>query len=109
MKTRTKGTRTKPTVHRLPVTQARINLGAVIKRARLHKEYFILEKDGIPVVGLMDIDEFEDYLEQQDPVVRAHVRASAREYRAGQSRPATALMTQLRKASAKKNSARRPA
>jgi hypothetical protein len=109
MATKARRPGTKPTVHRLPVTQARINLGAVIKRARLHKEYFILEKDGIPVVGLMDIDEFEDYLEQQDPVVRAHIHASAREYRAGQSRPATAFMTQLRKASARKNSARRPA
>ena len=44
---------------RLPLTKARIHLGAVVKRARLGKEYFILEKDGIPVAGLMGIDEFE--------------------------------------------------
>jgi hypothetical protein len=37
------------------------------------KEYIILEKDGIPIAGLMDIDEFEDYLELQDPKVSAHI------------------------------------
>jgi hypothetical protein len=55
-----------PVVHRLPPTQARVNLGTVVKRARLQKEYFVLEKDGIPVAGLMDIDAFEDHLELQD-------------------------------------------
>jgi hypothetical protein len=33
----------------------------------------ILEKDDIPIAGMMDIDEFEDYLELQDPKVRARV------------------------------------
>jgi hypothetical protein len=28
-----------------------------------NKEYIILEKDGIPIAALMDINEFEDYLE----------------------------------------------
>jgi len=38
-------------VHRLPITKARINLGAVAKRAHLSGDYFILEKDGIPIAG----------------------------------------------------------
>jgi hypothetical protein len=38
----------------------------------LNKEYIIIEKDGIPIAGLMDIDEFEDYPEQQD-AARRHV------------------------------------
>ncbi len=76
-----------PIVHRLPITKARINLGALVKRAHLNKEYFILEKDGIPIAGLMGIDEFEDYLELQDPKVREHIRKSNAEYLAGKSRP----------------------
>jgi len=74
-------------VQKLPLTQARVNLGAIIKRVHLNKERFILEKDGIPVAGLLDIDEFEDYLELQDPKVRAHIRKSNEEYLAGKSRP----------------------
>jgi hypothetical protein len=85
----------RPVVHRLPLTQARVNLGAVVKRARLHKEYFVLEKDGIPVAGLMDIDAFEDHLELQDPTVRAIIAAGRREYRAGKSRPARTLLQSL--------------
>jgi PHD/YefM family antitoxin component YafN of YafNO toxin-antitoxin module len=71
----------------IPITKARINLGAVVKRVHLNKEYFILQKDGIPIAGMMDIDEFEDYLELQDPKVREHIRKSNEEYVAGKSRP----------------------
>jgi PHD/YefM family antitoxin component YafN of YafNO toxin-antitoxin module len=84
-------------VQKLPLTQARVNLGAIIKRVHLNKERFILEKDGIPVAGLLDIDEFEDYLELQDPQVREHIQKSNAEYLAGKSRPADTLLTELRK------------
>ena len=72
-------TRSSSRVQRLPITQARINLGALVKRVHLNKEYFILEKDGIPVAAIMDVDEFEDYLELQDPKVRNHIRRSYQE------------------------------
>ena len=74
-------------VHHIPITKARINLGALVRRVHLNKEYFILEKDGIPVAGIMDADELEDYLEVRDPKVRAHIRKSHQEYLAGKSRP----------------------
>ena len=85
----------KPVVTCLPITQARINLGAVVKRVHLNKEYIIIEKDGIPIAGLMDIDEFEDYLELQDPEVREHIRKSSDEYCAGQSRPVEDFLAEL--------------
>ena len=84
-----------PMVQRLPLTQARIHLGAVVKRVHLNKEYVILEKDGIPLAGLMDIDEFEDYLELQDPQVREHIRKSNEEYLAGKSRPMEEFLGEL--------------
>ena len=89
-------------VQRLPITQARINLGALVKRVHLNKEYFILEKDGIPVAGLMDIDEFEDYLELQDPNVREHIQKSNEEYLAGKSRPAEEFLKELRQKARRK-------
>ena len=74
-------------VHRIALTKARTNLGAVVRRVHNNKEYFILERDGIPVAGLMDADELEDYLEVQDPKVREHIRKSREEFQAGKSRP----------------------
>jgi len=56
---------TKPMIHRLPITKARINLGSVVRRIHLNKEYVILEKGGIPIAGMMDIDELEDYLKSR--------------------------------------------
>jgi PHD/YefM family antitoxin component YafN of YafNO toxin-antitoxin module len=89
-----KGTQ-KPMITRLPITKARVNFGAVVKRVHLNKEYVIIEKDGIPIAGLMDIDEFEDYLEQQDPSVQSAIEASDTEYREGKSRAATELLSEL--------------
>jgi PHD/YefM family antitoxin component YafN of YafNO toxin-antitoxin module len=80
----------------IPITKARTNLGALVKRVHLNKEYFILEKDGIPIAGLMDIAEFEDYLELKDPKIREHIRKSNEEYLAGKSRSAEEFLAELR-------------
>jgi hypothetical protein len=66
-----------------------------VKRVHLNKEYVILEKDGIPLVGVMDIDEFEDYLELRDPKVRAAIAKSRQEHRSGKNRPARSFLVQL--------------
>ena len=95
-----------PGVQHIPITQARINLGALVKRVHLNKEYFILEKDGIPVAGIMDIVEFEDYLELQDPKVRKHIQKSKAEYLTGKSRPAAEFLEELRQAAGKKRKRR---
>ena len=83
-------------VHHLPITKARINLGQVVRRVVRNKEYFILEKDGIPVAGIMGADELEDYLELRDPKVKAQIRKSNEEYLAGKSRPAELLLAELK-------------
>ena len=102
MALKTEQERPRRVVQRIPLAQARINLGALVKRVHLNKEYVILEKDGIPVAGLMDIHEFEDYLELQDPKVRAHIRESNQEYLAGKSRPAEEFLDELRREASKR-------
>jgi PHD/YefM family antitoxin component YafN of YafNO toxin-antitoxin module len=94
-------------VHRLPITKARINLGAVAKRAHLSGEYFILEKDGIPVAGIMSADEMEDYLELQDPQVQRAIAESNRDIQAGRTKPAEALLAAFKKEGARKRPAKR--
>lgn len=96
-------------VERLPLTKARNSLGAVVKRVHLGKKYIILEKDGIPLAGLMDIDEFEDYLELRDPKVQADIRRSTAEHRAGKSRPAAEFLAELRGEQQRKVKRRRSA
>lgn len=78
---------------RMPLTQARINLGAVVKKVHLDKAAFILEKDGIPVAVLIDVDQYEDYLELQDEKVKTHIKESVRDYRAGRTRLLSELLS----------------
>jgi hypothetical protein len=75
---------TKATVHRIPITKARINLGQVVRRVHVNKEYFVLEKDGIPVAGIIDIDDLEDYLELRDPELQGQIDEGYQEYIRGE-------------------------
>ena len=88
-------------VSHLPITKARINLGQLAKRAHLGHEYFILEKDGIPVIGIMGADELEDYLEIKDGRVNAQIRESNRDVKASKVRPAEELFKELTVSSSK--------
>ncbi len=91
----------KTVVHRIPITRARINLGQVVRRVHVNREYFILEKDGIPVAGIMNIDELEDYLDLRDPGLKRQIRKSHEAYRRGKARNAGKFLTELRRAAAK--------
>ena len=94
-------------VHHLPITKARINLGQVVRRVVRNKEYFILEKDGIPVAGIMGADELEDYLELRDPKVKRSIQKSNQEYRAGKGRPIEEFLSELNAEPKRAKAARR--
>ena len=98
---------TAPTVHRIPLANGQADLSRALRRVHLNHEYVILEQDGVPVAGLMDADELEDYLEVQDPKVRAQIRRSTQAYRAGKGRPAEAFLAELQKEKRPKKNTRR--
>jgi hypothetical protein len=86
----------KSVVHRIPLTKARINLGQVVRRAHVNREYFILEKDGIPMVGIMHVDDLEDYLDQQDKSLKEQIKAGRQDYLAGRTREVSEFLAELR-------------
>ena len=92
----------RPMVHHIPITKARINLGQVVRRAHLNNEYFILEKDGIPIAGILDIAELEDYLELQKPELKEQIRKGYGAYQRGETRTAKAFFKELRRRRGKK-------
>ena len=96
------------TLHRIPITRARINLGEVARRAHVQKEYFILEKDGIPVIGIMDAEELEDYLEARDPRVQEIIRDGNAAYRSGKRKSAEAFIAELEHRDVDKRRKRQP-
>jgi len=97
----------KTVVRRVPITKARVNLGELVRRVNRDKEYFILEKDGIAVAGIMDAAELEDYLELKDPKVREHIRKSNADYLAGRTRPAKDFLSELRAGAARRKPAKK--
>jgi len=86
-------------VHHIVITKARINLGQIVRRTHLNNEYFILEKDGIPVTGIMDIDDMEDWLELQNPKIQKQIAKGYEEYQQGKTRPARDFLAELQQES----------
>ena len=82
-------------VLRMPMTRARINLGSLVRGVNVDGDVVVLEKDGIPVAGLVDIDALEDYLETADPNLLRRIRASMRAHRAGRTRAVRELLDDL--------------
>jgi len=62
----------------MPITKARINLGAVVKRVNLNKEKIILEKDGFPVAAIVDLNTIEDIQDSID--LEKAVKTSKKEF-----------------------------
>jgi len=83
-------------VKTISVTKARINLEEVIKRVHLNKDSFVLEKGGIPVAAILDIDEFEDWLEMKDPKVKEQIRQGYEEYKKGKTVPLDKFLSKIR-------------
>ena len=81
----------------IPITKARVNLGSIVKRVHLKKERFVLEKDGYPVAALIDIDEYEDYLDSQDEALKKQIRASRKEFEAGKGRSFDRFLARMEK------------
>lgn len=91
-----RASRRKPGPTRLPLTQARAHLGEIIRRVKVDKEQFVLERGGVPVAALIDLDEFEDFLELHDPGVDRAIKESRADYLAGRTRPAGELLAEIR-------------
>jgi prevent-host-death family protein len=50
----------------IPISKARVNLGAVVKGVRERGDVVVLEKDGIPVASIVDVDLVEDLRDALD-------------------------------------------
>jgi Antitoxin Phd_YefM, type II toxin-antitoxin system len=96
-------TKSKTMIHHLPLTEVRNNLGRIVRRVNVNNELFILEKGGIPVAALMNIDDLEDYIELQDPKTKKQITAGYKEYLAGKARPVGELLAELKTEYAKPN------
>jgi len=83
-------------VLRMPMTKARTNLGSLVRSVHVEGDVVVLEKDGIPVAGLVGIDALDDYLETTDPALRRRIRASMKAHRSGRGRPAREFLDELK-------------
>jgi prevent-host-death family protein len=51
----------RPTIKRVPATEARIHFGEMLKRVYRDREHVVIEKDGLPVATLLSHSDYEEY------------------------------------------------
>lgn len=61
-----------------------------------------MKKNGIPIAGIVDIDDLEDWLELQDPEMQEQLAEGDREYRKGKTKPLDDFLAELHAANQKK-------
>ena len=83
-------------IKRITLTEARVHLGGVLKRVHQKGECFILEKDGVPVAGLLPVDEFEGYLKLRAPKVVKQAAKNKKDQKAGRLRNAVEMKKKKR-------------
>ena len=84
-------------VRHLSLTEARANLSKIAKHAHDKGEYFFVGGNGSPLIGIMDAEELEDYLELRDPKVQEKIQKSNEDIRASRTRPAAQLLEEVQK------------
>ncbi|SUS07771.1 hypothetical protein DF3PB_50041 [uncultured Defluviicoccus sp.] len=55
-----------PPIERIPISKARSMIGRLVNRVHIDKDRFVLEKSGIPVAALIDIEEYKRFLAFQE-------------------------------------------
>jgi len=85
----------KQTIRSVQISKAKSSLNSLVKRVHRDHEYLILKDNGTPLAAVMDIDEFEDYLELNDPKVQRDIVQSTKEFREGKGRPAREFLAEL--------------
>ena len=69
----------------IPAAIARTQLGSLLKRIANHKTRFVITRSGKPAAVLLGVDDFDDIVEELDPVFQKSLKVAAAEYRAGQA------------------------
>jgi len=69
----------------IPAYVARTQLGSLLQQAAQQKARFVITKSGKPTAVLLGVKDFDDMLEELDPVFQKSLKAAAREYQAGKA------------------------
>jgi len=69
----------------IPASIARTQLGSLLKQLAQKKARFVITKSGKPTAVLLDVEDFDDMLEELDPEFQKSLARAAAEHRAGKS------------------------
>ncbi len=70
---------------RIPASIARTQLGALLDQIDQERSRFLITRGGKPAAILLNVDDFEDMLEEMDPEFRKSMDGAASEHTTGGS------------------------
>ena len=69
----------------IPAAIARTQLGSLLKQIASRKARFVITRNGKPAAILVDINDFDDIVEELDPAFQKSLKVAYQEYRAGKT------------------------
>ncbi len=75
----------KPMPITIPAAVARTQFGSLLKQLEKKRARFIITKSGNPAAVLLDIEDFDDIVEELDPTFQKSLKVARAEYQAGKA------------------------
>lgn len=73
------------TIKTIPAVEARVHFGAIMKRSFKHRDRFVVEKSGIPMVVILNADDYASMVTEREErfkildKIRAHLPVRSEE------------------------------
>ena len=80
----------------ISLNEATKELPNIVEKLR-SGDYVIVEKNGKPVAGIVDVDDMDDFAELQNKTIKNQIKKGYLEFKRGKARPASALLAELRR------------
>jgi len=78
------------------IQDATKNLPDIIEKLR-GDNYFVVQKNGKPVAGIVGVDDMEDFLDLQNAALKKQIKKGYAEFKAGKAKPARLVLETLLK------------
>ena len=85
-------------VKTLSLEKAKKDLPSIVEK--LHSgDFVIVQKNGRPIAGIVDVDDMKDFVELRNPVIKKQITRGYHEFKAGKTVAARSFLKSLKRAS----------
>lgn len=85
-------------VKTLSLEKAKTELPSIVEKLQ-SGDFVVIQKNGRPVAGIVDVNDMEDFVELQNPLIKKQIAKGHTEFKAGKTMSASLFLKSLKRTS----------